>query len=135
MGDTGIGGIGGDPGFTRQAAPIDTAVWHWLVCNGPHGERFAWHREHGRRDIDLLIGFIEDRESGSPGFAEKARAIALEALINEDLILVLTGIQVLAAIGQDGDLHQVLPLLNHGDTRVRSHARSALFERGIKVKR
>ncbi len=126
---------GEHPKLSRSTEPIDTSVWHWFVCNGPHGERFTWQREHGHRDIDLLVEFIETREAASSGFTEKARAIALESLDNDNPILVLTGIQVLTAIGTDSDMRQVQELLAHQDHRVQSHARSALFERGIKAKR
>lgn len=126
---------GDHPRLSRATEPADTSVWHWFVCKGPHGERFTWHREQGRRSIERLSGFIAERESSAPGFTEKARLIALEALGDEDPVLVLTGIQVLAAIGSDEDLAPIQELLAHPDARVQSNARSALFERGIKPRR
>jgi len=125
---------GDHPKLSRSTEPVDTAVWHWFICNGPHGEGFNWHRECGKRDIELLAKFIETRESDSPGFQEKARLISLEALESDNPILVLTGIQVLTVVGNELDMHLLFPLLADADHRVTANARSALFERGIKQK-
>ena len=37
----------------------DNPVWHWFLCNGPHGERFEWHKSSvAPRSIDTLREFI-----------------------------------------------------------------------------
>lgn len=50
----------------------------------------------------------------------------------EDTVLVRTGIQVLAALGQADDLVKVPALIDHPDPEVAKDARCCLFERGIK---
>ncbi len=126
---------GKHPSLKRDTKPVDSNVWHWFVCNGPHGERFSWHKEIAvaPRDIESLREFINERNDADPTFSEKARVVALEALLNSDLILVCTGIQVLAVVGEDRDLERVKELLDSPDDTVAMNARSCLFERGIKV--
>lgn len=125
---------GDHPRLTRSSEPIDASVWHWFVCNGPHGDAFTWHREHGRSGVDLLTRSIYERESTQPGFQERARLTALEALKADDAMLVLKGIQVLAVVGSGADIQDLGTLMNHPDARVPANVRSASFERGIKVK-
>ena len=124
---------GTHPKLTRSTEPIDTSVWHWFVCNGPHGERFTWHREHGMRDIDLLAKVIDERETANTGFREKSRLTALESLQGDDPILILTAIQVLTIVGSDEDIRSLKSFLSHADARIPANVRSASFERGIKV--
>ena len=33
---------GTHPRLVRDTPPPNDIVWHWFVCNGPHGERFEW---------------------------------------------------------------------------------------------
>ena len=125
---------GEHPRLRRSTEPIDWAVWHWFVCNGPHGARFEWHRDSAShiRDVELLREFISERESSNPGFSEKARLTAIEALDSEDAILVATGIQVLAVVGTDDDIRLIQKSANHLNEDVKKHARCALYERGVK---
>lgn len=125
---------GDHPRLTRSSEPVDAAVWHWFVCNGPHGEAFTWHREHGRSGVDLLTKSIHERESAQPGFQERARLTAMEALKAEDAMMVLKGIQVLTVVGSEVDILGLSALMNHPDPRIPASVRSASFERGIKVK-
>ncbi len=120
----------------RSTEPIDAGVWHWFICNGPHGERFNWHRDspHPLRDVEMLAEFIAEKELAQPGFTERAREIALEALANPDPIVVLKGVQVLTVVGTDADLVEAASLFAHPDERVVKHTKAALFERRIKVK-
>jgi len=110
------------------------SVWHWFVCNGPHGARFQWHRDSAShfRDVDLLREFISEREVANPGFSEKARLTAIEALDSEDAVLVATGIQVLAVVGTEDDVRLIQKTANHRNEDVKKHARCALYERGVK---
>jgi hypothetical protein len=131
-----MSGYGKHPRIGRTTEPIDTAVWHWFVCNGPHGERFRWPHEFGRlRDIELLAEFINEKEDVHVGFIEKARVIAREALDNDDPVLVQTGIQVITVVGTDEDMSLVQKLLKHPNEQVVVNARCALFERGVKIKK
>ena len=125
---------GKHPSLHRDTEPVDTAVWHWFVCNGPHGERFSWHKDApvSKRDIELLAEFIEVREKAGSGFKNNARLTALEAITHTDPVMVLKAIHVLTVIGTDEDLVRVQKLLAHPDQIVCKHARSALFERGVK---
>jgi hypothetical protein len=111
-------------------------VWQWFVLNGPHGERFSWHREvpRARRNVELLAKVIEERERANPGFAARARSVALEALELSDVILIRTGIQVLAVVGTDEDMESIKQFAHHSESAVGIDARCCLFERGIKGK-
>ena len=124
---------GSHPRLRDVPDPTDP-VWQWFVLNGPHGERFSWHREvpKARRDVELLAALIEEREGANPGFAARARSVALEALELSDLILVRTGIQVLAVVGTDEDLEGIKQFVRHPNPAVAIDARCCLFERGIK---
>ena len=124
---------GDHPRLARSSEPIDAAVWHWFVCKGPHGDAFTWHREHGQSGFDLLTRSIHERESTQPGFRERARLTALEALEAEDPTLVLKGIQVLTVVGSEADIRGLGTLMNHPDARIPANVRSASFERGIRV--
>jgi hypothetical protein len=76
---------------------------------------------------------MQEKEEAHPGFLEKARLIALEALADDDPIIVLTGVQVLTIVGTPDDLQRVAGLSCHPDERVVKNVRASLFERGIKV--
>jgi len=125
---------GKHPSLNHTTESVDANVWHWFICNGPHGERFSWHRDspHPKRNIELLSEFINQREAQHPGFISKAHIIALDALEDENPIIVLTGIQVLTVVGENNDFSKVEKLLSHPDERVVKNARAALFERGFK---
>jgi hypothetical protein len=120
----------------RDAEDPSDPVWQWFILNGPHGDRFAWHKESAvmPRDLDLLSQFILERAEGDSEFPEKARRVALRALELEDPVLVRTGIQVLAILGQADDLARVRQLVDHLDPKVAKDARCCLFERGIKLR-
>jgi hypothetical protein len=111
------------------------SVWHWFVCNGPHGARFQSHRDSAShiRDVDLLREFISEREASNPGFSEKARLTAIEALDSEDAVLVATGIQVLTVVGTDDDIRPIQATTNHRNEDVKKHALCAVDERGLKA--
>ena len=125
------------PSLKRDSEPIDSNVWHWFVCHGPHGERFNWHKETSvaPRDIEFLRKFIAERNDSDPEFSKKARIIALESLNSEDHVLVCTGIQVLTIVGTDDDLDVMKELLYSPDKTISMNARCCLFERGFKVKK
>jgi HEAT repeat protein len=112
-------------------------VWQWFVFNGPHGQKFEWHRSHPRcsRDLDLLRQFIEERSAQIPDFTERARVVALHALALEDDVMVRTAIQVLCVVGTPEDLDLIVPLLRHRSRAVRSDAQACLFERGVRAGR
>lgn len=126
---------GEHPRLRRSTEPIDAAVWHWFICNGPHGAEFQWHRDSAShiRDIELLGEFILEHEVSTPGFSEKARLTAIEALDSEDGVLVAKGIQVLTVVGTDDDIRLIQGIARHRNEAVRKHARCALYERGIKL--
>ena len=108
-------------------------VWFWFVFNGPHGERFSWHRDTaGRSDLDVLRAFIEEREAVSPGFNDSARSVALKAIRLPDVVMIRTAIQVLCVVGTDEDLKVVKPLLKHAIDAIKVDAQCCLFERGIR---
>jgi hypothetical protein len=123
----------------REEFPLqptfDTASWSWFTSKGPHGEHFTWHHDSvlPKRNIELLRESIAENEAASPGFAAKARLIALAAMANPHPLTIVTGIQVLTVVGDDSELEKVTALLSHADERVRKHARAALFERRINV--
>lgn len=125
---------GEHPRLWRSTEPIDAAVWHWFVCSGPHGAEFRWHRDSAShiRDVELLREFILECEASNPGFSEKARFTAIEALDSEDAVLVATGIQVLTVVGTDDDIRLIQAAAHHRNEDVRKHARCALYERGVK---
>jgi len=50
-------------------------------------------------------------------------------------VLVLKGIHVLTAVGTIEDMLLIMPLANSENPDVAKHARTALFERGIKNKK
>lgn len=128
---------GKHPPLARTTPAPDDAVWHWFVCHGPHGERFQWVepllREGG--DLGLLRRFISERAEAMPDFEAHARAIAVESLQSRETALVLKGIHVLAAIGTDEEMRLVIPLADATGPQVAKHARTALFERGLKIKK
>jgi hypothetical protein len=112
-------------------------VWQWFVFNGPHGQKFEWHRSVPRvpGDLDLLRKFIAERDGQIAGFAERARQVALTALEIEDGVMVRTAIQVLCVVGATSDLDQIVPFLKHRSALVRADAQACLFERGVRVGR
>jgi len=128
---------GTHPRLTRDTPPPNDAVWHWFVCNGPHGEKFEWvDRVLGAGgELRLLRKFIGERSSVIPDFEVHARAIAVESLQSEDRVLVLKGIHVLTAVGTDEEMALVKPLATVENPEISKHARTALFERGIKSKK
>jgi hypothetical protein len=107
-------------------------VWFWFVFNGPHGERFSWHRDiTGRSSLDVLRDFIEEREASSSGFTDSARSVALKAIKLPDVVMIRTAIQVLCVVGTNEDLKVVKPLLKHTIDEIKVDAQCCLFERGI----
>lgn len=92
---------GRHPKLARTTPARDDAVWHWFVCNGPHGETFQWVSpvRGAGGELALLREFIAERAAVLVNFEQNARAIAVESLGSEDSILVLKGIHVLTAIG------------------------------------
>jgi hypothetical protein len=124
---------GNHPRLHEADDPADP-VWRWFILNGPHGERFAWHKESPvvPRDLDLLRQFISERTQGDSEFPAKARRVALRALELHDTVLIRTGIQVLTVLGQDDDLTRVRALRQHPDSDVAKDARCCLFERGLR---
>lgn len=126
---------GTHPRLSRDTPSPNDAVWHWFVCNGPHGERFEWVDPvlGAGGGLRLLREFISERTSAFPEFEAHARVIAVESLQSEDPVLVLKGIHVLTAVGSDEEMMLVKPLATAENQEVSKHARTALFERGIKV--
>ena len=80
----------------------------------------------------MLREFISERSSAIPDFAAHARVIALESLQSDDPMLILKGIHVLAAVGTDEEMVFVKSLVSAKNQDVARHARTALFERGVK---
>ena len=106
-------------------------VWFWFVFNGPHGERFSWHRDtsKGSNNLELLRDFIAEREASSPGFFDSARAVALKAIHLPDVMMIRTAIQVLCVVGTDDDMEIIQPLLEHTVQEIKVDAQCCLFER------
>jgi len=128
---------GNHPRLSRKTPAPTDAVWHWFVCNGPHGERFEWVDPvlGAGGELRLLREFISEQAAAIPDFEAQARAIAIESLHNDDAVLVLKGIHVLTAVGTIEDMLLIMPLANSENPDVAKHARTALFERGIKNKK
>lgn len=128
---------GHHPPLKRDSEPIDNAVWHWFICNGPHGENFSWHKEmsFGARDIDVLREFIEEKTNADHNFISKARVVAREALSNDNPIIICTAIQILAIIGDEIDFIKIKTLTDNSDENIAINARCCLFENGIKIKK
>jgi len=126
---------GTHPPLSLAEDPSDP-VWHWFICNGPHGERFMWKKpSYAESDLYYLKEFIEEREESTDGFYEKARIVALKSLEIDNHIMIRTAIQVLCVVGYDEDLQIVLEFVNYEDELVRKDAKACLFERGIKYKK
>lgn len=125
---------GNHPRLSRKTPASNDVVWHWFVCNGPHGERFQWvNPVHGAGgELRLLRKFISEHAAAIPDFEAQARAISIESLQSNDAVLVLKGIHVLTAVGTDEEMLLVMPLTDSENPEVAKHARTALFERGIK---
>ncbi len=109
-------------------------VWFWFVFNGPHGERFSWHRDipRGASDLELLRDFIGERQASSSGFFDSVRAVALKAIRLPDVLMIRTAIQVLCVVGTDEDLEIIRPFLKHAVEEIKADARCCLFERGVR---
>ena len=127
---------GKHPSLRKETPPATNAVWHWFVCNGPHGERFQWVNPAlgAGGELRLLRQFISDQAETFPDFEERARAIAVEPLQSGDRALVLKGIHVLTVIGIDEEMLLLKPLADGPRKEIAKHARTALFERRIKSK-
>jgi hypothetical protein len=128
---------GKHPRLSRKTPASNDVVWHWFVYNGPHGERFKWVDPilGAGGELRLLREFINEQAAAIPDFEAHARAISIESLQSSDPVLVLKGIHVLAAIGKDEEMLLVVPLTDSDNPEVATHARTALFERGIKKSR
>ncbi len=127
---------GSHPSLKRATNPVDTAVWHWFICNGPHGERFEWQTNFvGESDVVYLRQFIEQKAEANSDFLVNARLIALESLSNDDPIIVCKGIQVLSVVGTDEDLIALIGLLHDNNDLIVKNTKSCLFERRIKIKK
>lgn len=128
---------GKHPRLTRDTAPPDAAVWHWFVCNGPHGAGFQWANPvlGAGGELRLLRRLIGEQSTATPDFEAHARAIAVESLQSEDPELTLKGIHVLAAVGTDEEMASINPLVTATNLDIAKHARAALFERRIKKKK
>ena len=128
---------GKHPSLRRETPPAKDAVWHWFVCNGPHGERFQWVDPvlGAGGELRLLRKFISERAEAIPDFEVCARAIAVESLQSDDGALVMKGIHVLTAIGTDEEMLLLMPLADDARKEIAKHARTALFERRIKSKK
>jgi hypothetical protein len=81
----------------------------------------------------MLAEFIAEKELAQPGFTERARAIALEALGNPDPIVVLKGVRVLTVVGADADLVEAASCFAHLDERVVKHTKAALYRFALVV--
>jgi hypothetical protein len=126
---------GTHPPLALAEDPSDP-VWHWFICNGPHGERFMWEKpSYAESDLYYLKKFIDERAESTNGFCEQARTVALKSLAIDNHVMIRTAIQVLCVTGNDEDLQMVLEFVNHEDKLVRNDAKSCLFERGIKFKK
>ncbi|MFB9865488.1 hypothetical protein [Rufibacter immobilis] len=126
---------GTHPPLSLAEDPSDP-VWHWFICNGPHGERFTWEKpSYAESDLHYLENFIDERAETIEKFYERARTVALKSLEIDNHVMIRTAIQVLCVIGQDEDLQLVLEFVNHEDKSVRHDAKACLFERGIKFKK
>lgn len=126
---------GKHPSLKRETEPVDTATWHWFICNGPHGELFEWQTNFvGESDSVYLRKFINQKLEANPEFNNYARIIALEALSNVDPVIVCKGIQVLSILGSDNDLLNLKSLLKSDNELIVKNTKSCLFERRIKIK-
>lgn len=127
---------GTHPRLTRSTPAASDAVWHWFVCNGPHGDTFKWVNPvlGTGGELQLLREFICERAAGLPNFVAHARAIAVESLQSDDPSLVMKGIHVLTAVGSDEEMMLVAPLATEANPDIAKHARAGLFERGIRIK-
>lgn len=122
----------------KLADKPDDPAWRWFILNGPHGENFKWDRNTPlpkEKDIVFLAEFIEERNDNDPEFKNKIRDIALLVLERENPILIRTAIQVLTVVGSDIDMTLIERFIGDPDIDIQKDAKSALFERGIKIKR
>ena len=128
---------GKHPRLSRKPPESNDLVWHWFVCNGPHGSRFEWVNPMlgAGGELRLLREFIGEQAAAIPDFEARAREISIESLQSSDPVLVLKGIHVLTAIGTDEEIRLVMPLADSEIPEIAKHARTALFERGVRKKR
>lgn len=108
--------------------------WLWLLKRGPHGPSFSWRTgpAPGYNALEHLSELIAEHEQESPGWSERVRSIALEALDFDENEIVRRAIQVLCVVARDEDLIQVRKHLSHPCEEVQNDAKACLFQRGVK---
>jgi hypothetical protein len=110
--------------------------WQWLLRRGPHGATFTWHigDAPGYNALNHLREIVSEYDSESPGWSDRVRLLALEALDFEEDEIVRRAIQVLCVVGKDEDIERLKGFVKHPSPDVVKDAKACLFERGIKGK-
>lgn len=125
----------GDHPPLKLAKDPSDPVWHWFICNGPHGERFSWVKDSIMPvDLFYLKEFINEKTLADPQFISKARAVALQSLEIPNSAMIRKAIQVLCVIGEDNDLELLKEFLADEDESIVKDVKCCLFERKIKIK-
>jgi hypothetical protein len=77
--------------------------WHWLMKRGPHGAEFPWDigTAPGYHALNHLREIVDEHNIEIPGWSERVRLVALDALGFEEEEIVRRGIQVLCVVGTD----------------------------------
>ncbi|MCY3019203.1 MAG: hypothetical protein NTW87_09280 [Planctomycetota bacterium] len=84
------------------------------------------------REGPFLMSFcrklIEQKAESCPDFPEHLRRAALEALQDEDVGWVRSGLQALAVVGEPADMAAIAALTQHPDESVRVDVETCLCE-------
>jgi hypothetical protein len=115
--------LGGDP---------TDETWRWLVLTGPHGPSFSWSQRTsepaGYVGLQQLHEIIQEKADQDPAFRTRARAVARQALMTDDTVVLRRGIQVTGALGLVTALPRVEELGGHPNPSIAADARACLFE-------
>jgi hypothetical protein len=100
--------------------PLREYAQFWLERTAVRLGQPNWHR--------LNRYWIENIESGRPGFAAQLRLVALDALGSEDATWAEKGVAALAVVGHPEDLDRLAAYSERRGGAASKNARTAIFE-------
>ena len=101
--------------------PLREYAQFWLERTAVRLGHPNWHK--------LNKYWIENIESGRPGFAAQLRLVALDALAGEDAAWAEKGVAALAVVGRPEDLRRLAAYAERRrSSGTGTHARTAMFE-------
>ena len=96
-------------------------AWLWLKRY-----RYAFNdSDFQRRSYREML---EERTASVPDFPEQLRRVALEAIVEEDVVWIRSGLRALMEVGKACDVPFVESLREHSDPEVVKDAGTCLFE-------